>query len=1355
MLENEMNKNLFAILSVIVCLISILFLILQPTHADEMEDTSFLDNHIITSTNPEGIVINMFDYWNTDSLTPPASDATDPDQIKTATNKESLNPDLGINQNHLLLFRRSQGRSYGAWNSYIDLGIEKPSIVQRNLGSDGYPCLNLYNFMNEHASRTSVGQYPILGTTYAWETYEDFAGFSNESNSYSNHLQSLQKNKNGLATESLAYLFDPDIEHNGKVSYTNVTGLFQTDGNGYYYFNSIDNFISLENYIVTDATKRVNGAKLTMYDVPATMIDGKRSDGPLNVGYYNRGHFYPFNKASEFFIKEENGELVVDQKYNLDDATAATIGLNHYFGMTIEVPFVVPEDGVLKNINLDNGEEIIEDIIYDFKGDDDVWVFIDDVLVLDLSGLHPSSDGKINFSTGEITRKINNIRYDTIKNAFKRAGKENTVAWETTSEGNEILQSGTHHVMKMYYLERGHFASNLNFKFNLQTQTPIDLKKIDRDTNGIKGVEFELYQAKDYKPEGDAEDVTLKDVKEYIKPENLISTLTTDKDGNSSFMEKVGNIEQLINFSKYYDNGNGTQIYILKEKSAPSNYQPLANEIVLRYDPTFKMLLVNNKFETGAYANFAASIYGNNQISYTTLDVTTGLTPYNASDRVDANTQASGLVIGIPLIKKNTGWTPIFGSNLKGFDSLDDSYGDINDRILASILYQAIDSETPEWYFTYNDSNGRLEAKFNSMPGTIDRYFIRSMNTSPDYIEKDMQVVYGLITGESLNSLGIKVKDEDEKYQALKNYLLQQVNSGKSVEEVIKETVRKINEASNFSLVNTANFSFNFSSTIYVSNDARELVVNKIDEEENPINGVVFSLYESETDAENNTNPIATGTTGTVNGQDGVLIFTPNVPSSEGYAYMIWTGSAIGTQYYLKEVSAPAGYIINETIIPVLLGEHSVYADAGTDDDGVSVKAGVGRLVKTLHRYAIDRDVDITLRDIKLIAQTQDSHSFVADGWQDSANGETLELHTYQNSNLEYTLHKGEEGEPYIESEKGFLRTRVIQNYGIHSDPSDEEYVPILEREVNDDLTDIYRIVNIVVIKNKYQNKTISGIAFEDTNKDDLYDESDDILLPNIKVSLINPINNSVLKETTTNDDGYYNFTNLELNKYLVKFELQDGYIIVEKGTEDNSSKANPDGLTDEIVFVANYEKEIKIEHINLGLRMIKFEFTKIEKNNESIPIRNDGLFELYEYICDIDDEAYENKLVNEKESCFKKHGTTISTDSEGKILFTTLKPAIYRLVEKEAPKGFVRPSGEWNITFEGSNIKTIECVGGESRTCPAFKIGEDGNLYLPNMKMIEVPNSGGLGQILLTSFGVILMGMGFILALADRKVKK
>ncbi len=271
----------------------------------------------------------------------------------------------------------------------------------------------------------------------------------------------------------------------------------------------------------------------------------------------------------------------------------------------------------------------------------------------------------------------------------------------------------------------------------------------------------------------------------------------------------------------------------------------------------------------------------------------------------------------------------------------------------------------------------------------------------------------------------------------------------------------------------------------------------KVDQNGNRVNGVQFGLFASEEAAKAGTAPIAKGVTSLVEGQEGMLIFEPEESHTlhsegfgNGYANMSWpAGSADGTvaTYYLKELSAPDGFTINETIIPVKVGIYSIYADAGVANDGVSVMAGVGKLTQTMVKFAADGDVNITLRDITAFAQKQASDSFTMAGWQDDLLAETdgievprfMNLHYGQNATIDYGLSDADGGklyEPFFVTDEGFIRTRVQQNLHAHDDPSDPEHSDSNADDLLDmDITSLFSLINTVVVTDTDTNVPKAG----------------------------------------------------------------------------------------------------------------------------------------------------------------------------------------------------------------------------------------------------------------------------------------
>lgn len=136
--------------------------------------------------------------------------------------------------------------------------------------------------------------------------------------------------------------------------------------------------------------------------------------------------------------------------------------LDYWFGMTMDTAFFQPKDGRIGQ----------DEMIFSFSGDDDVWVFIDDVLVLDLGGTHGVVTGSINFQTGQIIQHLDwagasTPSYPTtLKECFAKAGREPNGGW--SADGNTFADYSKH-TFKFFYLERGAGSSNCKLTFNLPT----------------------------------------------------------------------------------------------------------------------------------------------------------------------------------------------------------------------------------------------------------------------------------------------------------------------------------------------------------------------------------------------------------------------------------------------------------------------------------------------------------------------------------------------------------------------------------------------------------------------------------------------------------------------------------------------------------------------------------------------------------------------------------------------------------------------------------------------------------------------------------------------------------------------
>lgn len=261
---------------------------------------------------------------------------------------------------------------------------------------------------------------------------------------------------------------------------TNVNHLFlqsSFDADGSYEYSSFKNYAHLED----------NG-NFTVYDALGTPSDE-------NARWYQRGNFMPYNSISASGVSK-NKNLYDESGNELstsDPANGKTLyktqGTNdYYFGMYVEADFNQPKDGQLTKGS---------DMVYEFNGDDDLWVYVDGVLMLDIGGIHDAHSGSINFATGDIT--YDSMPGTTIKAQFQTAGVfPDGSAWDDSRvseffNGN-TLKDFTKHNFKMFYMERGAGASNLKMKFNLEVipTYEVNFNKVDTQGAGLAGAKFEI-----------------------------------------------------------------------------------------------------------------------------------------------------------------------------------------------------------------------------------------------------------------------------------------------------------------------------------------------------------------------------------------------------------------------------------------------------------------------------------------------------------------------------------------------------------------------------------------------------------------------------------------------------------------------------------------------------------------------------------------------------------------------------------------------------------------------------------------------------------------------------------------------
>lgn len=354
-----------------------------------------------------------------------------------------------------------------------------------------------------------------------------------------------------------------------------------------------------------------NGNLITSYNnngeqVKVPFFNEKAYDGQSKyMRFYNNLQF-PFTKTTNdkgvstySFNSEqntvhydyENNKIVRDDTIKIHDAggdtgyfpfnsvdPSAKDNLNYGFGTQFTIPFTVTETG--KNVDGTS-------MTFKFTGDDDVWVYIDGALVLDMGGAHCKAEGEINFATqmatittgtsdaklgnqptagGRVAAKDNGMRTVDFKNITVKKSDGSKV-----SLADYMKESGKVHELKMYYMERGMWDSNMsisysfvplpsgltlsktldtkdvnaglknavqgldNFDFNIQTR---NLKAREANYSDVDNLGYTLYDYNDNTYPGQvAKNSTATFSSSYYASEFID---TTDKDNSSAFYAGTG-----------------------------------------------------------------------------------------------------------------------------------------------------------------------------------------------------------------------------------------------------------------------------------------------------------------------------------------------------------------------------------------------------------------------------------------------------------------------------------------------------------------------------------------------------------------------------------------------------------------------------------------------------------------------------------------------------------------------------------------------------------------------------------------------------------------------------------------------
>ena len=408
-------------------LLYILFLLFLPLFLSE--NAFAADKTPIA--NPAGTTIDFFDYYVYDKNGKPTVNYN--------------NDGLGINQGHTLRFHTNTSNKQ-LWNYWsqrpggVTQGIVKPFLTE-----DGFPELNCGGTVYQRDGSTLSdqqltcvqGDSESLDYLFKVELPDDYdpADFDPQNPDFYRTIPF------GDVDEEADDLYVWQ-------AYPRINYLYTVDQNGYYSFDSQHDRAFIDR----------DHATVTVDNHVHTSID--------------RYGFYPFSDD------ENDPSRHGSRPNNSGDVRG------FFFGVHIQSDFSIPYDYMVEN---QSGE--YQDMVFNFTGDDDVWVYIDGILIGDAGGIHSMQDLSINFKTGVVSIINSDPRAayhteepdttiflmvakafaDTYYNGNMERGKARAKEeFEWNDQDNPTtFAGGTYHKLDFFYLERGAGGSNMKMQYNL------------------------------------------------------------------------------------------------------------------------------------------------------------------------------------------------------------------------------------------------------------------------------------------------------------------------------------------------------------------------------------------------------------------------------------------------------------------------------------------------------------------------------------------------------------------------------------------------------------------------------------------------------------------------------------------------------------------------------------------------------------------------------------------------------------------------------------------------------------------------------------------------------------------------
>lgn len=417
-------------------------------------------------------------------------------------NRKNYDNDNAVNQRHWVPFRQFDQAISDYYQSYVDKNTEKPIIYPIYTGhfqpSDWDPkfadiasTLNLYGWSSYNIFiAANNSNYDIGGNANGKKNAYAFQGIVADKRDSDGDivmngttLKEPHFNEEFLTSKNSKNAKLGEVYHNVEFPFTQKEVFVESDQKGkgvkYWWFDSKETSLYLRKdtnsdqlYLGNDSTGETTAEYLSE---ASHNVDSASDPNKVSTPY----GFFPFNETT---------------------TSKSAVRYNYGYGAKLEIPFTLTSTGTVKD---DYNNEI--PIRFYFSGDDDVWVFIDNQLVLDIGGAHARVSGVLEFDQRDnkkntVTSYVSRVKNSKTDNYGAEGCDENKHETETSitylgttekyyknaSVSIPNLSTGKH-TLTMYYMERGMWESNMAVAFNfpdnneLQVQKEVDLKNVTDD----------------------------------------------------------------------------------------------------------------------------------------------------------------------------------------------------------------------------------------------------------------------------------------------------------------------------------------------------------------------------------------------------------------------------------------------------------------------------------------------------------------------------------------------------------------------------------------------------------------------------------------------------------------------------------------------------------------------------------------------------------------------------------------------------------------------------------------------------------------------------------------------------------